>query len=102
MLGRDSSSEVSNHFSVSLDYGSPLHQDQMSFDRLKEKAEVALSDPEVGASGQGDTSSEMIVVMGGESSRGAADVSFDAVVGQSARGVSGFGLNLFPAQYDTC
>ncbi len=94
---RDSLPELASHFSISLDYGpdSPLNADQISFNNLKEKTELALSSESGGGSvtgGQGVSSKDIVF----EASSGAnvasiPGVTFESMVGQSARGVSGCG-----------
>ena len=90
-LGRDSLPELSNHFSVSLDYGpeSPLNVDQISFNNLKEKVEIAISGEEGGVTGgQGEQSTDIVFHLTAGKDVAKPDVSFEAMVGQSSRGVS--------------
>ena len=90
-LGHDSLPELSNHFSVSLDYGpeSPLNVDQISFNNLKEKVEIAISGEEGGVTGgQGEQSTDIVFHLTAGKDVAKPDVSFEAMVVQSSRGVS--------------
>ncbi len=91
--GRDSLPELSSHFSVSLDYGpeSPLNTDQISFNTLKERTELTLSGRSVEGGttgGQGVSSNDIVFEVPTLDVGSKPDVTFEAMVGQSARGVS--------------
>lgn len=91
----DSLPELASHFSVSLDYGpeSPLNTDPISFNNLKEKTELSISSGSREGrvtGGQGESSNDIVFAVPNASFDAASkpDATFEAMVGQSARGVS--------------
>ena len=95
-LSRDSVPELANHFSVSLDYGpdSPLNTDQISFNNLKERVEIIISsEGQSGGQGQSDPSDDFVFNPRKGSEGNNPEVSFEAMVDQSARDVSHVEIN---------
>ena len=100
-LSRDSVPELANHFSVSLDYGpdSPLNTDHISFNNLKERVEIIISNEgQSGGQGQSDPSNDLVFDPR-SGSDGNPEVSFEAMVGQFSRDVSHV---MYPGDNITC